>query len=175
MTVDKTLDERGARYGKFVDHARIAQGLQDIMRNEANWNSLRPNAKQALTVIADKIARILNGDPDYEDNWHDIQGYAKLVEDDIKLRKQPKETQYNYEDGPNMPPVALMDIKPRLNGGMTVDESKAFQSKTLANAAAALRFRDNEQLAYIKADMEEQQRRDVAWEQRRSYENPSIS
>lgn len=31
--------------------------------------------------IADKIARILNGDPEYRDNWHDIAGYAKLAED----------------------------------------------------------------------------------------------
>lgn len=94
-TVDKTLDERGNRYGDFSDHARIAQDLQDVMRNftkpaqtldgqdytKTPWSHLTPVAKQALTVIADKIARILNGDPNYADNWHDIQGYAKLVED----------------------------------------------------------------------------------------------
>ena len=34
-----------------------------------------------LGTIADKIGRILSGDPNYADNWHDIQGYAKLVED----------------------------------------------------------------------------------------------
>lgn len=89
--VDLTLDERGARYGDFTDHARVAQQLQNAMRNHgwANsegtyytpWDNLSPVQKQALTVIADKIARILNGDPNYADNWHDIQGYAKLVED----------------------------------------------------------------------------------------------
>lgn len=84
MSVEKTLQERGARYGDFTDHARIAQNLQDIMRSAGtNWERLSPVAKQALTVIADKIARILSpgGDPNYADNWHDIQGYAKLVED----------------------------------------------------------------------------------------------
>lgn len=93
--VEGTLDQRGARYGDFSDHARIAQDLQDVMRNftkpaqtldgqdytKTPWSHLTPVAKQALTVIADKIARILNGDPNYADNWHDIQGYAKLVED----------------------------------------------------------------------------------------------
>lgn len=96
--VDLTLDERGNRYGDFSDHARIAQALQDTMRQHkarqipnpkaddeldwfTPWDLLTPVAKQALTVIADKIARILNGDPNYADNWHDIQGYAKLVED----------------------------------------------------------------------------------------------
>lgn len=91
MSVDNTLTERGARYGDFTDHAELAQELQDIMRGfhkpGADGQFIRPWAKldsvkrQALTVIADKIARILSGDPNYTDNWHDIQGYAKLAED----------------------------------------------------------------------------------------------
>ena len=84
MAVDDTLAERGARYGDFSDHACIAQDLQDAMRTKAGWHALSPDKKQALTVIADKIARILNGDPEYRDNWHDIQGYAKLAEDRCK-------------------------------------------------------------------------------------------
>ena len=79
--VQTTLHERGARYGDFTDHARIAQKLQDSMRFHTNWGGLSDVQKQALTVIADKIARILAGDPDYPDNWHDIQGYARLVEE----------------------------------------------------------------------------------------------
>ena len=85
MTVANTLAERGSRYGKFADHAQIAQGLQDVMRAHKNWHNLDFDMKQALTVIADKIARILNGDPFYGDNWHDIQGYAKLIEDRINM------------------------------------------------------------------------------------------
>lgn len=81
MSVDKTLAERGSRYGDFTDHARICQGLKKIMVDELGWNRLSDVQKQALEVIADKIARILNGDPMYADNWHDIQGYAKLAED----------------------------------------------------------------------------------------------
>ena len=91
MSVDNTLAERGARYGDFTDHAELAQELQDIMRGFRKlgpqgqivnpWAKLDSVKRQALTVIADKIARILSGDPDYTDNWHDIQGYAKLAED----------------------------------------------------------------------------------------------
>lgn len=76
-----TLAERGARYGDFTDHAAIAQSLQDPMRAAPGWEKLSPVKRQALTVIADKIARILSGDPEYKDNWHDIAGYAKLAED----------------------------------------------------------------------------------------------
>jgi len=81
MSVEDTLAERGARYGDFTDHAIVAQRLQDAMRCSYGWDRLTSDKKQALTVIADKIARILSGDPDYKDNWHDIQGYAKLAED----------------------------------------------------------------------------------------------
>ncbi len=79
--VDQTLAERGARYGDFTDHADIAQNLQNFMRFTEGWGQLNNVQKQALTVIADKIARILNGDPNYSDNWHDIQGYARFVEE----------------------------------------------------------------------------------------------
>jgi len=80
-SIEKTLEERGTRYGSFEDHAVIAQELQDVMRSQNGWNALAADQKQALTVIADKIARMLNGDPGYRDNWHDIVGYAKLVDD----------------------------------------------------------------------------------------------
>ena len=84
--IEETLKERGARYGAFKDHAVIAQALRTVMWSAGNpigecWGKLAPDQKQALETIADKIARILNGDPDYIDNWHDIIGYAKLVED----------------------------------------------------------------------------------------------
>lgn len=92
--IESTLAERGNRYGDFTDHAEAAQALQKVMRNVSlaksdgknifvafAWDSLSADKRQALTVIADKIARILTGDPEYKDNWHDIQGYAKLAED----------------------------------------------------------------------------------------------
>lgn len=87
MSVEQTLAERGQRYGDFADHAAIAQAVQDAMRltRPNGWERLNDMQRQALTVIADKIARILSGDPNYADNWHDIQGYAKLVEDRLQV------------------------------------------------------------------------------------------
>lgn len=81
-----TLAERGARYGKFEDHAVIAQGLKDQMWATEGWSRLAPDQRQALEVIQDKVARILNGDPDYTDSWHDIAGYSRLVEDRLNER-----------------------------------------------------------------------------------------
>jgi hypothetical protein len=34
-------------------------------------------------MILHKIARIVNGDSNYADSWHDIGGYAKLVVDEL--------------------------------------------------------------------------------------------
>jgi len=36
--------------------------------------------KEALEMTAHKIGRILNGDAEYKDSWHDIIGYIRLVE-----------------------------------------------------------------------------------------------
>lgn len=79
--VDVTLKERGERYGDFTTHAAIAQALKDVMRAAPGWHALRPFQREALEMTANKVGRILNGDPDYADSWHDISGYAKLVED----------------------------------------------------------------------------------------------
>ena len=79
--INETLAERGERYGNFEKHAAICQELKRVMYRIPGWALLKADQAQALEVIADKLARILNGDPNYVDNWHDIQGYAKLVED----------------------------------------------------------------------------------------------
>jgi hypothetical protein len=44
--------------------------------------------REALDMIAHKIGRILNGDPNYADSWVDIAGYAKLVADRLESGKE---------------------------------------------------------------------------------------
>ena len=74
-----TLKERGKRYGEFKNHAEISQGLKDVMRDTVGWMPLSPDKKECLEMISHKIARILNGDPEFHDSWHDIEGYTRLV------------------------------------------------------------------------------------------------
>lgn len=80
-SIEDTLAERGGRYGTFLDNARIAQELKSIMYGSPKWPELAPDQAEALEVIASKISRMLTGDVNYRDNWHDIVGYAKLVDD----------------------------------------------------------------------------------------------
>lgn len=82
-SIDVTLEQRGSRYGKFISHAEISQRLKDDMRMCPKWDKLPPNMKESLEMIAHKVGRILNGSPFYKDSWHDIVGYAKLVDDEL--------------------------------------------------------------------------------------------
>lgn len=79
--VERTLIERGSRYGDFIDNADLSQRLDDTIRQHTGYKNLLPLHREALKFIFQKVSRIVNGDPNYVDNWHDIQGYAKLVED----------------------------------------------------------------------------------------------
>ena len=80
-----TLAERGSRYGVFAGHAQITQGIKRAI-SQGNWSELADDQKECLEMIAHKIGRILNGDPDYHDSWHDIVGYAKLVADRLEKK-----------------------------------------------------------------------------------------
>jgi hypothetical protein len=83
--IDGTLKERGTRYGEFSGVADTTQAIKNIIANGKSSMKLNPYQLEALDMIASKIARIANGDPDYIDNWHDIAGYARLVE--VELEK----------------------------------------------------------------------------------------
>lgn len=86
MDIDATLAERGSRYGNFSTHARVTQKIKVAMADSPNALNelLAPDQYEALEMIAHKIGRILCGDPNYHDSWHDIVGYAKLVADRLE-------------------------------------------------------------------------------------------
>lgn len=89
--VAKTLEERGTRYGVFTDHARVTQRLKLVIASELGIRSkiLAPDQQEALDMICHKIGRIVSGDADYADSWHDIAGYAKLVDDRLVAEAEP--------------------------------------------------------------------------------------
>lgn len=87
--IQKTLADRGTTYGSFKDVANLSQSLQATMRNSKNWGSMQNEMREALQTISSKIARILNGDPNHADSWHDIAGYATLVEKELSGQITP--------------------------------------------------------------------------------------
>lgn len=81
MTIEKTLAERGHRYGPFLEKAKTVQALIDVVIHEPGWERLAADQKQCIMVCFDKFARAIHGDPNHRDNFHDVVGYAKLVDD----------------------------------------------------------------------------------------------
>ncbi len=71
-------------YGAFEHNAKTSQALKAVMHERPGWDRLSPDQREALEMIQHKIARILNGDPDYLDSWVDIAGYAQLVADRLQ-------------------------------------------------------------------------------------------
>lgn len=82
-STESLIAERGSRYGKFKDGADIMQSLKDVMREVDGWNNLTASQKEALDMIQHKVGRILNGDPNYDDSWKDIAGYATLIANEL--------------------------------------------------------------------------------------------
>lgn len=74
-----TLSDRGQKYGPFKGHAEKTQIMKRLFQASESWSKMTRSQQEALDMIAHKIARILNGDPNYADSWVDIAGYAQLI------------------------------------------------------------------------------------------------
>lgn len=79
------LEERQKSHGDFADHARITQRLKAVLTDEiySRMNRGQPNLsaeqQESLEMIAHKIGRIIAGNPNFEDHWTDIAGYAQIA------------------------------------------------------------------------------------------------
>lgn len=84
--VDATLAERQSTYGNFEDVAFVTENIMSILAQVRvnGLNDLPNTHRMALYMIASKMARIVNGDFNHLDSWHDIGGYSKLIEKLIK-------------------------------------------------------------------------------------------
>lgn len=82
MSIDKTLKQRQKTHGNFDTHAQISQDLKAVLWKH-DYQNLSPSQCEALEMMMHKVARILNGNANYKDHWHDIAGYATLVENQL--------------------------------------------------------------------------------------------
>jgi len=82
-SVAEILQQRGDRYGEYINVATTSQEIKRIIANGANVTGGDDDMCESLDMIANKIARIVNGDPFYKDSWQDIAGYAQLIVDKL--------------------------------------------------------------------------------------------
>lgn len=76
MNTTEILNERQHTHGDFARCAEISQDIKQII--DKNDQLLTAKQREALEMIAVKIARILNGGNNHADSWQDIAGYAQL-------------------------------------------------------------------------------------------------
>jgi hypothetical protein len=80
---NEVIKERTQTYGEFSGVAQLSQDLKAQIKIHTNWHDLGEDKKEALEMILHKVARIVNGDPNYKDSWVDIAGYAELIYKDL--------------------------------------------------------------------------------------------
>lgn len=90
----RVLSDRRKRYGSFEGHAAISQALQKVVHkgfakreDGKTAQDMTDAQREALFMILHKVARIVNGDFNYDDSWRDIAGYATLVTDLLDKEK----------------------------------------------------------------------------------------
>ena len=81
--IEATLAERQAQYGDFKDVAATMERLFAELKGGASFVDLSNEQRMAMYMICSKMARIVNGDVNHLDGWHDIGGYSRLIEDSL--------------------------------------------------------------------------------------------
>ena len=82
--IDKILNERQEKYGDFEGCAELSQSLKNAIREHPGYEEIESYQQEALEMILHKVARIVNGNPDYIDSWAGIAGYSQLVVNILK-------------------------------------------------------------------------------------------
>jgi hypothetical protein len=85
MELKETLNERGSRYGSYSDVIEARSRIMEILtqHNERSGLELLNNKFYiAMNDIVLKLVRA-SASPNYKDSWHDIQGYAHLIETEL--------------------------------------------------------------------------------------------
>ncbi len=92
---NEILDEREPEYGSYQENADIIQRLKLVVRGHNGWHKISNDKKQSIDMICTKIGRIITGNPENQDSWDDIAGYAELISvqiDEVNQSLQPKKS-----------------------------------------------------------------------------------
>ena len=69
---------RGATHGEWLVQSKIEADFKLRLRTSPKWSRLEESQQMALEAIQMKISRIVTGNPNFDDHWDDIAGYALL-------------------------------------------------------------------------------------------------
>ena len=91
MNINETLEQRQKTHGNFLDHAKTSMTLKGVVAQAiiSGNKELTFSQREALDMICHKIARVVSGNPNTHDHWHDIAGYATLVAKELENDAKP--------------------------------------------------------------------------------------
>lgn len=83
---DALLAERAQTHGNYITTTQIIQAIKDAIRlnPDAPFHKLDAAQRESIEMIANKMGRIISGDPNFVDHWDDIAGYARLAAEHIR-------------------------------------------------------------------------------------------
>jgi len=79
MSIQDTLSEREQQHGSFPTHCEIECRISEVIA-AIGIEHMSDVQKVGFSMIIHKLSRILNNGHNHIDSWHDIAGYATLVE-----------------------------------------------------------------------------------------------
>ena len=77
--IEETIAERRKSHGDYADVSSTYTALLWALRLSSGFNRLNSAQWMSAEMILHKLARAANGDPNFEDHWYDIEGYAALA------------------------------------------------------------------------------------------------
>lgn len=86
--LEKILEDRRKEYGDFEDVAAMTRGIMNTMDWHGGILNMPADQYEAMHMIAQKQARIVNGNADNVDSWKDIAGYAMLIANRLASKGQ---------------------------------------------------------------------------------------
>lgn len=88
--VKETLNQRGSIYGDYGRGIEARNQIMDVLDQHhaiQNGHQLPAKYRTMLLDIVSKLVR-LGATPDHLDSIHDVQGYAKLYEEELHKKSQ---------------------------------------------------------------------------------------
>lgn len=83
--INETFKSRGDTHGDYKQQSECTMSLYRQLAERARVNkvSLNKTQQHSLMLICTKLGRIVTGSANEPDHWHDIAGYATLIEREL--------------------------------------------------------------------------------------------
>lgn len=89
-SVEATLAQRGSIYGSYKKVITTRGKIMEILKEHHQATKGTNMTTEMQVAIGDLVLKLVRGAgaPGYDDSWHDLGGYAKLIEDIVKTNTE---------------------------------------------------------------------------------------